>query len=130
MGLQDNKMSKNVHRLRLSFEYAYMGLKHTFLSENNFQIELIVAVCVLILSSLLKISKNDWLIVLFCIGLVLAFELMNTAIEAVVDLMTNGQFHPLAKVAKDCAASAVLCISICVCIIGIYVFMPYIVNIF
>lgn len=130
MGLQDNSASNNLKRLLKSFKYASSGLVQTSRMENNFQIELIVAVVVIMLSVILNISKSDWLIVIMCIGLVLTMELLNTAVEAVVDLVTKGEYQSLAKVAKDCAAAAVLCISITVCIIGLMIFIPYIVDLF
>lgn len=76
-----------------------------------------------------KLSLTEWLVVVFTIGAVISLELVNTAIEAVVDLVTE-EYHPLAKVAKDTAAASVFIIAIVAAIVGIIIFLPKIINLF
>ena len=71
----------------------------------------------------------EWAILALTIGLVISCELINTAIEAVVDLVTE-DYHPLAKVAKDTSAAAVFIFAIVAVIVGIIIFLPKIINIF
>lgn len=86
------------------------------------------AVVVVILGLLLGLSVTEWCICLVLFGLVMALELVNTAVEAVVDLVTKER-KPLAKVAKDTAAGAVLIAAIMAAIAGCIIFLPKIVEI-
>lgn len=92
--------------------------------EPNLKIHFIVAVLVIVLSFILKISRQDWISVIILIGLVFAVELTNTAIEAIVDAFTDSE-HPGAKLAKDISAGAVLVVAIISAIVGIIIFLPY-----
>ena len=76
-----------------------------------------------------KISYLEWISIFLIIGLVIATELINTSIEATIDLITD-QINPLAKVAKDTAAAAVLIFGFTAIIIGIIIFLPKIINMF
>ena len=71
----------------------------------------------------LQISKTEWMICFILFGLILALELVNTAIEATVDLCTEER-RPLAKKAKDAAAGAVLIAAVFAAIIGVMIFIP------
>ena len=73
-----------------------------------------------------SISEIEWLILILIIGFVLTFELTNTAIEEIVDSFTDRE-HPAAKKAKDVAAGAVLLASITALVIGLIIFLPYII---
>ncbi|MCK9910319.1 diacylglycerol kinase family protein, partial [Microbacteriaceae bacterium K1510] len=90
-------------------------------TQRNMQIHVVMAVLALLASWWLRISRGDVLLVFFAIALVFALELVNTAIEATVDLVTEER-QPLAKAAKDASAGAVLVASILSVIIGIAVF--------
>ncbi len=79
----------------------------------------------IVLSLILNISKQDWIIIIFLIGFVIAVELTNTAIEAIVDHFTESS-HPGAKLAKDISAGAVLVAAVTSAIIGIIILLPYI----
>jgi undecaprenol kinase/diacylglycerol kinase (ATP) len=100
---------------------------HALRTERNMQIHLAVTVLVLAAMWWLDISRTERLLVFFAIGLVWAMETLNTAIEAVVDQITS-VCHPLAKIAKDAAAGAVLISVITAVIIGLYVFLPPLLN--
>jgi len=90
-----------------SFNHAFQGMVHAVRSERNMRIHLAVAAVVLVASVFLNLTRLEFVAVLVAISLVLMMELVNTAIEAVVDMMTD-QRDPRARVAKDLAAGAVL----------------------
>lgn len=108
----------------ISFRYAINGIIAALKEEPNLKFHLLAGFLVVLLSFYLKISKTDWIIIIVLIGLVIAIELTNTAIEAVVDNFTK-ETHPGAKLAKDIAAGAVLVVALTAAIIGIIVFLPY-----
>ncbi|MCM3442082.1 diacylglycerol kinase family protein [Metabacillus halosaccharovorans] len=116
----DSKEPKNSEWVRFykSFQYAWNGIVSTFKSERNFQIHVAISIIMFITGMVLRFSIIEWMIVLFLIGGMLALELINTAIEHVVDMITSEK-HPLAKAAKDAAAGAVLVYAILSFIIGI-----------
>ncbi len=87
------------------------------------KIHCVVAVLVVIAGFLLKLSPVEWCICLGLFGLVMALELVNTAVEAVVDLVTQ-EYKPLAKIAKDTAAGAVLIAAIMAALAGLIIFVP------
>ncbi|MEB3294414.1 MAG: diacylglycerol kinase family protein [Synechococcales bacterium] len=91
-----------------SFRYAWMGLSYAFQTQRNFRIHIIVGTIALGLGLWLKLSVVEMSVIGLTIGAVLAMELLNTALEAVVDLTVKQTYHELAKIAKDCAAAAVL----------------------
>lgn len=90
-----------------SFGYAFEGIFAGIRGERNMKIHCFAAVCVVVAGVLFHISVTEWCICLVLFGLILSLELVNTAIEAVVDLVTEDK-KPLAKLAKDTAAGAVL----------------------
>lgn len=113
-----------VSKLLRSFRYALEGLKYTLVSQRNMRVHFLLALVALLLGLYLPIEKNDMLLLFLTIILVLVAELFNTAIEAVVDLVTK-DFHPLAKVAKDVAAGAVLLCAGFSVVVGVNIFYPY-----
>ncbi|GGB50155.1 diacylglycerol kinase family protein [Fictibacillus barbaricus] len=114
-------------KLFSSFIFAFSGIVTTFKSEQNFRIHTMVSVIVIGLAIALDFSIERFIILLIVIGLVLSLELVNTAIEKTVDLITK-EYHPLAKKAKDAAAGAVLVFSIFAVIIGILLFIEPLIN--
>jgi len=106
-----------------SFGFAGQGLWATLITQRNFRIHVAAATLVGVLGFLMRISGIMWLILILTSVLVLALELVNSAIEAVVDLVSP-DYHPLAKVAKDAAAGAVLVAAAGALGIGILVFGP------
>lgn len=111
----------------LSFKYALEGLSAAFKEEPNFKIHTVVTILIITAGFYFNITKVDWILVIFLIGLVIALELTNTAIEAVIDSFTEDQ-HPKAKYAKDISAGAVLVVSISAATIGLIIFLPYVSN--
>ncbi|KOS67995.1 UDP kinase [Lysinibacillus contaminans] len=105
-----------------SFGYACEGIV-TACKEQNFLSHLVSAMIVLIAGYFTGLSRIEWIIVLLLIALMFALEMMNTAIERVVDL-ASPDIHPLAKQAKDIAAGAVLVFAVFSAIIGLLIFLP------
>lgn len=120
---RDDLKKKGINRLFKSFKYAYEGLKYAFKYEQNILVHFLATILVIIAGIFFKISITEWLILTLIVGLVIATELMNTSIEATIDLVTK-EVHPLAKVAKDTAAAAVLIFGITALIIGLIIFVP------
>lgn len=106
-----------------SFQYAAQGIYAAIQKEQNIRFHLMAAVIVALSGWLTGLSKTEWLIVILLIGGMLAFELVNTAMERVVDL-ASPELHPLAKQAKDMAAGAVLVFAVASAIIGLLIFIP------
>ncbi len=106
-----------------SFGYAGRGIWQVFRSETNMKIHVLIAVLVVIFGFYFQISIQEWIACLFCIGLVFSAEMINTAIENVVDL-ASPLHHELAGKAKDIAAGAVLICAIISAIIGLLIFIP------
>ncbi|WBL13855.1 diacylglycerol kinase family protein [Sutcliffiella sp. NC1] len=95
--------------------------------ERNIKIHIIIAIFMILLSLYLNISKIEWVVLFLIIGGMVVIEIINTAIENVVDLVTE-DFHPLAKIAKDVAASAALVFAVVAVVVGIILYLPYIVQ--
>ncbi len=105
-----------------SFGHAFDGIMSGF-EERNMKIHCTMAVLVVFFGLVLHISVTEWCICLVLFGLIMGLELVNTAIEAVVDMVTK-DYHPLAKRAKDAAAGAVLIASIMAAAAGLIIFIP------
>ena len=110
-------------RYKKSFFHAIDGIIYAFKYEHNMIIILMATIVVILIGIMLKISVTEWLICTLIIGMIIATELINSAIEAVVDLETT-KTHPLAKIAKDTASSATLILVIVSVIIGCVIFIP------
>lgn len=121
--------SFGIKRIFASVKNSWNGLKVAYKNEQSVYIHLVCTVILLLLSFLLKISLTQWLIIIAIIGLTLVVELINTAIESTVDLVTK-EFHPLAKVAKDTASSAEFVLSVTSAIIALMIFIPRIMELF
>jgi undecaprenol kinase/diacylglycerol kinase (ATP) len=111
------------------FIYAYNGLKVFFAHERNGRIQLLIAIVVVLLGAVLQVSPADWIVLLFCIALVLSLEMMNSAIEKICN-MVQPTFHPAVKTIKDISAGAVLWVSVISTIIGGIVLLPKIFDYF
>lgn len=114
-------------RLWKSFSYALTGIKTALWSERNMRIHLIASIFVIGCSLYFSISKFEWLFVIVAIGGIFSLELINTAIERVVDMITD-KYHPLAKQAKDLAAGAVFIYAVTAVVIGIFIFLPHVLR--
>lgn len=112
--------SKNVIS---SFKYAFQGMFSALKTERNLKIHVTIMILVIIAGIVLKISKIEWIICIILFGLVIGGEMLNSAIETVVDIAMP-DINPKAKFAKDTAAGAVLVLAIASAIIGFMIFGP------
>ena len=110
--------------LPTSFLYAAKGLGYAFSTQRNFRIHVGFALGALGLGFFLGLNKSDLAIMALTATSVLVVELLNTAIESVVDLAIGKRFHPLAQIAKDCSAGAVLVASISSVLIAVLLLLP------
>lgn len=106
-----------------SFGFAFEGIIHAFKKERNFKIHVLAATIVILSGILTKLSIHEWCVIFMLIGGMLALEILNTAVERIIDLTTSERL-PLAKQAKDLAAGAVLIYAIVSAIIAFLIFMP------
>ena len=106
-----------------SFGYAFEGIFTGIRKERNMKIHCFVMICVIVAGCLFQISALEWCVCFILFGLILSLELVNTAVEAVVDLVTEEK-KPLAKIAKDTAAGAVLVAAIMAAVAGLVIFIP------
>lgn len=118
--------SKDKRTFKGSVKNCLDGISYVTKSEKNFKREIALGIIALILSYILKIDKIEFIIVLTMICLVLTTEIINTAVERAVDLVTK-EYHELARIAKDVSAGSVLVTSIFSLIIGIIIFIPKII---
>lgn len=106
-----------------SFRHALRGLRFVVRTQPNMWIHPAAAIVVFLLAIWLRLSVEDWAVLVLTVGLVLTAELLNTAIEATIDLASS-QLHPLAKIGKDVAAAAVLVAAILAVVVGLLIFGP------
>lgn len=106
---------------RRSFLFAVQGFRTAVSQERNIKVMLCGAVFAIMAGALVGLDPLSWAIVLVCCGVVIAAELLNTAVEKVVDLVSP-EFHPLAGQAKDISAAAVWVLCVLVAVVGIIVF--------
>jgi diacylglycerol kinase (ATP) len=110
--------------LPASFRYAAQGLAYGFRSQRNFRIHIVVGGVSFALGLALRLPLGEMAVLVLTVTAVLVLELLNTAIEAVVDLAIGRRFHPLARIAKDCAAAAVLVAAISSLLIALLLLLP------
>lgn len=124
MGLIGKKYKVNKNKtLKDSFFHAYEGINYAVTKEKNMHIHVTMTILVVVAGALFRISYGEWLVCLILIALVMSLELINTAIEAVVDMITTKE-DPMAKVAKDASAGAVLISAVISTLIGFAIFLP------
>lgn len=123
-----NKKNKFSIRSRLkSFVFAFRGIFLGFKSGHNLWIQSLVGLLVILAGIWFEVNKTEWLILLICIGMVISAEIVNTAIEKMVDLISP-DFNTKAGQIKDLAAGAVLVLSITAAVIGLLIFIPRLMN--
>lgn len=107
---------------RKSFLFALQGFRTAVRTERNIKVMLGGGVFALVMGAVLRLDLVSWAIIVLCCGVVISAELVNTAVETVVDLVSP-EFHPLAGRAKDIAAAAVWVLSLMVAVVGVLVFV-------
>ena len=124
---RDDVKKRGFGRFLKSFKYSIDGLVYAYKYEQSMMIHVFATICVLAVNIFFRVSDFEWLITIVCIGMVLAAELINTAIEAVVDLITLEQ-HPLAKIAKDCTSAATFVLAMMALAIGLVIYVPHFIE--
>jgi len=124
--LDKQAQSNGVHRTSFpeSFGHAIRGLLYVNRTQRNWRIHIVVSALVYLVGLWLRLNAMEFALLTLTIGLVLISEVLNTALEAAVDVSTQ-EFHTLAKVAKDVAAGGVLLASILAVVVGVLVFLPH-----
>jgi undecaprenol kinase len=107
-----------------SFCHAFHGVWVALRFERNVRVHFIAVPIVAVLAVCLRVDMVGWLALILSIGLVITAEFMNTAVEHLVDISANGQYHQSARYAKDTAAAGVLLASISALVVGLIVFVP------
>jgi Diacylglycerol kinase len=123
------KNRKSLKRFILSFKYCYQGMAYAFYHEQNIIVMMVIGIITLALGIVFKLELSERLAIIITVGLVLSLEMVNTALEAVVDLVTKDK-KPLAKVAKDAASGAVGIMCIFAVIEGLMIFVPKFIMLF
>ncbi|MDB5121544.1 MAG: diacylglycerol kinase [Sphingobacteriales bacterium] len=112
-----------MHRFLKSFKFAVAGIKYAFATQVNFKFHTMAIIVVAIAGFWVDLSAIEWLWILASIGMVVSVELLNTAIETLVDLVSP-DYNVKAGIVKDLSAGAVLVISILAAVIGLLIFFP------
>lgn len=134
MGLKDNKKEiklkkRGILRFTSSIKNSVNGLVYAYLNEQSLTLHTFLTIFVLASGFYFNISKMQWAILVIVMAIIIVTELLNTAIEAVVDLVTK-EYHELAKVAKDCASAAAFVSSLVALGLYLYVFVPKFIELF
>lgn len=120
---------KGLKRFIYSAKYAIDGLAYAYRHEHSLWIHAALSAIAIILGFVLKISHTQWSIILITLAVILAFELVNTAMEACVDMVTL-EYNELARIAKDCCSAATFILSLIGAIISGVIYLPLILNLF
>lgn len=118
-----DKSQQEIRQRVQSFRYAFAGFWYVLRTQKNAWIHAVFSLAVVALGLWLNLSLTEWALIILTIAIVWMAELLNTAIEALVDLITLEE-HPLAKVAKDVSAAAVLLCAFAAVLVGVMILGP------
>jgi diacylglycerol kinase (ATP) len=110
--------------LLISFRYAWAGVRYAFVTQRNFRIHTAMGLAALSLGLALQLLPVELAILALTSALVMVLELLNTALESVVDLAVGQSYHELAKIAKDCAAGAVMISAVAAVFVASFLIVP------
>lgn len=113
-----------MRRHTISIKHALDGVIYVLKTQPNFQVHLVLALLALAAGFFFRLSRAEWAVVIFVIGLVLIAEMINTSLESMVDLLTE-EHRLSAKIAKDVAAGMVLVAAVIAALTGLIIFLPY-----
>lgn len=108
-----------------SVRHALTGLLSVLRTERNFQTHMVLTALVVLVGLYFQVNRGEWIILIFCMALMMAVETLNTAIEHLIDLCLGDTYNEKAKRIKDISAGACLITAIGVGIIGTFIFWPY-----
>lgn len=126
---RDEIKKKGIKRFFHSIKYSIEGLLYAYRYEQSMWIHGIATIFSICLGVIFQIKLSEWAMVFIALGVILGMELINTAIEATVDMVTLEK-NPLAKVAKDCGSAATFVMTMVSIVIALFVFGPYFLEIF
>ncbi len=124
---RDEIKKKGIKRTLRTFKYSLDGLVYAYKNEQSMWIHAAGTIFTVVLGLIYHLKLTEWAIVFIALGVILASELINTAIEAAVDLCTL-EIHPLAKIAKDCGSAATFVLTLVSIVICLFVFVPYFIG--
>lgn len=127
MKMREQKEVSLIKNVLNKCKYSLQGLGYCFKNESSFTLVTIAACLVILLGVLFDIEFIQWVLSFGSLALIMIIELLNTSIEAVVDMFTD-EYHPLAKIAKDCGSAAAGLMSILAAIVNLIIFVPYIIK--
>ncbi|MDX8340399.1 diacylglycerol kinase family protein [Draconibacterium sp. IB214405] len=110
-----------IEKRLLSFKHAFNGIRHLWKNEINFRIHILTSTIVIALAALVEITRTKWLLIFICVGIVLAAEVFNSAIERICNFVSPEKNTQI-KIIKDISAAAVLIVSVRTAIIGAFIF--------
>ena len=116
-------------RMRQSSAHAIKGVRYVFTHEKNFGIQVVFAIITVALGVFFGLSVHEWVIIILTIGIVLVLELVNSALELLIDIVVP-RLQEKAGAVKDIMAGAVLCAAIMASVVGVCIFFPYVVELF
>jgi diacylglycerol kinase len=123
------KTNKARSSWQLTFNHAISGFTHIMRTEKNMRIHCILSAAAIFLLIVFAAPIYEWAIIILVIGMVISAEILNTAIEIMVDIYCP-YYHPLAKISKDVGAASVLFSAFIAVVIGCLIFIPHIINLF
>lgn len=126
---RDEIKKKGIKRAFRSIKFSIEGLIYAYRYEQSMWLHAVATIFTIGLGIFFQIKFSEWAIVFIALGIILGMELVNTAIEAAVDLTTM-EINPLAKIAKDCGSAASFVLSLVAVVICLFVFGPYFVQMF
>ena len=128
MSMESKERKKfSLRRFFISFKYSFDGLKYAYLNEQSMLLHLISTIIIIVLGIFFKISLIEWIICITLLTCIMSIELLNTAIEATVDLVTKEK-KELAKIAKDTSSASAGIISIFSLVVFLLIFVPKIIE--
>lgn len=127
--IREEHKAMGIKRFFNSIKFSLDGLVNSYKNEQSMWLHAACSIMSIILCFALKANFYEWALILISLAVILAVELLNTGIEAVVDMVTK-DFHPLAKVAKDCGSAASFVVTMITLAIELYIFIPKIIALF
>ena len=124
---RDEIKKKGIKRTLRTFKFSIDGLAYAYKNEQSMLIHALGTVFTVVLGIIYSLPLTEWALVFIALGVILASELINTAIEAAVDLCTL-EIHPLAKIAKDCGSAATFVLFLVSVVICLFVFVPHFIG--
>ncbi len=126
---KDKKDVSLIRNILNKFKYTFQGLAYCFNNESSFVLEALCGCIIIIMGICFDIEFLEWVISFGSLVLISVIELINTAIEATVDMVTQ-EYNEYAKIAKDCGSAATGLMSLIAVIANLYIFVPYFMELF